>query len=253
MLVLGQRKLRHAISGGVSCLSLLAASLTAFDAVAQAPDAAEFAERTRAFSARMEARGLADAFVGVTTDGNVVPGLYPITSTGIDTAPAVEAASEFLRALTSDQRQNVQFDVDDIEWRKWANMHAYFRQGISFEDMSESQHAAAWRMLDASLSSKGLALVRDIMRLNETLGELNDDNFVEYGEHKYWLTVMGTPSAEEPWGWQLDGHHLIINTFVLGDQVIMTPAFWGSSTMMRRVASMPARASWSRSRTKASS
>jgi len=40
--------------------------------------------------------------------------------------------------------------------------------------------------------------------------------------------VMGTPSATEPWGWQLDGHHLIINYFVLGDQVVMTPLFVGS-------------------------
>ena len=38
---------------------------------------------------------------------------------------------------------------------------------------------------------------------------------------------MGIPSATEPWGWQLDGHHLVINFFVLGDQVVMTPAFWG--------------------------
>ena len=39
---------------------------------------------------------------------------------------------------------------------------------------------------------------------------------------------MGTPSETEPWGWQLDGHHLVINYFVLGDQVVMTPAFMGS-------------------------
>src|SRR4030095_17008600 len=71
-------------------------------------------------------------------------------------------------------------------------------------------------------------LSRDIMKLNHTLGELNHDNFVEYGEWLYWITVMGTPSATEPWGWQLDGHHLIINYFVLGDQVVMTPSFFGS-------------------------
>src|SRR3982750_2261411 len=39
---------------------------------------------------------------------------------------------------------------------------------------------------------------------------------------------MGTPSATEPWGWQLDGHHAIVNYFVLGDQVVMTPHFTGS-------------------------
>jgi hypothetical protein len=39
---------------------------------------------------------------------------------------------------------------------------------------------------------------------------------------------MGKPSATEPWGFQLDGHHAIINYFVLGDQVVMTPYFAGS-------------------------
>jgi hypothetical protein len=39
---------------------------------------------------------------------------------------------------------------------------------------------------------------------------------------------MGTPSATEPWGWQWDGHHLIINYFVLGDQVVVTPTFLGA-------------------------
>ena len=42
------------------------------------------------------------------------------------------------------------------------------------------------------------------------------------------ITVMGKPSATEPWGWQLDGHHAIVNYFVLGDQVVMTPLFAGS-------------------------
>jgi len=45
----------------------------------------------------------------------------------------------------------------------------------------------------------------------------------EYGEWLYWLSVMGTPSADEPWGWQLDGHHLIINCFILKDQMVLTP------------------------------
>jgi hypothetical protein len=39
---------------------------------------------------------------------------------------------------------------------------------------------------------------------------------------------MGQPSLEEPWGWQIDGHHLIINCFNLGDQLVMTPLFMGS-------------------------
>src|SRR5687767_15744410 len=45
---------------------------------------------------------------------------------------------------------------------------------------------------------------------------------------------MGVPSAPEPFGWQLDGHHLNLNYFVLGDQVVMTPAFWGSEPTVAR-------------------
>src|SRR6185369_8805537 len=81
------------------------------------------------------------------------------------------------------------------------------------------------------LSARGFKQTRDIMRLNETLAELTKDpDFL--GEWKYHLTVMGTPSPKEPWGWQLDGHHAIINYFVLGDQVVMTPFFAGSEPVI---------------------
>src|ERR1700689_3368929 len=39
---------------------------------------------------------------------------------------------------------------------------------------------------------------------------------------------MGKRCAAEPWCRQLVGHHAIINYFVLGDQVVMTPHFFGS-------------------------
>jgi len=65
------------------------------------------------------------------------------------------------------------------------------------------------------------------MRLEGHLADLMDDH-VEYGEKRYWITIMGEPSEHTPWGWQLDGHHLVINFFVLGDQVVMTPTFMGS-------------------------
>ncbi|MBT8147786.1 MAG: DUF3500 domain-containing protein, partial [Gammaproteobacteria bacterium] len=72
---------------------------------------------------------------------------------------------------------------------------------------------------------------RDIMKTEQTLLELNGEP-IRYGEEKYYFTMMGIPSAEEPWGWQLDGHHLVINFFVLGDQVVMTPAFWGGEPVL---------------------
>lgn len=185
-------------------------------------------ERFREMSARAEAAGLADPFLGVTTNGEALAGLFPVRSTGVSTQPVKEAAEGFLASLTPDQRGKTVFAVDDPEWRKWMNQHFYIRQGTGFDEMTGSQRDAAIGLLRASLSAEGLQLTRDIMKLNHTLGELNDNNFVEYGEWLYWITLMGEPSTTEPWGWQLDGHHVIINYFVLGDQVVMTPFFLGS-------------------------
>ena len=179
-------------------------------------------------SANAEKQGLAEPFKGITTNGTVVPNLFGIRSTGVSTTNVERAANSFLGALTAEQRKKTVFGVDDDEWRKWMNQHFYVRQGVSFEEMTEPQREAAFGLLRESLSAKGLKLSRDIMRLNHTLGELNGNNWEEYGEWLYHLTVMGAPSSKEPWGWQLDGHHLIINYFVLGDQVVMTPFFAGS-------------------------
>ena len=203
-------------------------------ALSQQPSAADREARFLQMSKDFEARGLAEPFRGVTTDGKLVPGLFPIRSTGVSTEPVRKAALTFLAALLPDQRKRTTFPVDDPEWRKWMNQHFYVRQGVSFREMTEPQRTAAFGLLEAALSAKGLKLSRDIMRLNYTLGELNQNDFEQYGEWLYHVTVMGEPSASEPWGFQVDGHHLIVNYFVLGDQVVMSPAFWGSEPVTAR-------------------
>jgi len=185
------------------------------------------AERFRRISEEAEEKGLAEPFRGITADGHVVPDLFPVHSTGISTEGVRNAAEAFLSTLTNVQRARTLFPVDDLEWRKWMNQHFYMRQGVSFQEMTEAQRGAAFGLMRASLSARGTQLTRDIMRLNETLAELTND-FEFLGEWLYFITIMGKPSASEPWGWQLDGHHAIINYFVLGDQVVMTPFFAGS-------------------------
>ena len=182
-------------------------------------------------SAKYEREGLAEPFKGITTNGKLETGLFPIRSTGVSTEPVRKAAETFLAALTAEQRAKTMFAVDDPEWRKWMNQHFYVRQGVCFKEMTEPQREAAFGLMRASLSAKGMKLTRDIMHLNETLAELsNDHEFL--GEWLYNITVMGKPSATDPWGWQLDGHHAIINYFVLGDQVVMTPYFAGSEPVL---------------------
>lgn len=153
--------------------------------------------------------------------------LFPIKKTGVSTEPIRQAAKAFLSSLNAEDREKTIFPVGDIEWRKWDNRHRYARQGVGFDKMTKGQRELAFNLLRASLSARGLKQTQDIMKLNGTLAELTN-RFDEYGEWLYWITIMGEPSATKPWGWQLDGHHVVINYFILGDQVVMSPVFMGS-------------------------
>lgn len=168
-----------------------------------------------------------DDFVGVTANGSVQQGLFAIEPAGHTTQPVVDAALGFLESLTPAQRARAMFPVDDSEWRRWANIHLSARQGVGFLELDPVQTEAAFALIASGLSQRGYQTARDIMRLEGHLSDLLN-NDVEYGEKRYWLTVMGQPSPTEPWGWQLDGHHLVVNFFVLRDQVVMTPTFMGS-------------------------
>src|ERR1700737_2762804 len=207
--------------------ALISATVLAPWAFGQEQTPTDMAERFRQWSEEFEVEGLAAPFRGITTDGNIIPGLFQVSPSGVSTEPVRNAAEKFIASLTSVQLARTMFPVDDVQWRKWMNQHFYVRQGISFQEMTDAQRDAAFGLMRASLSVKGFDLTRNVMRLNETLAELSGDQ-VFLGEWLYYITIMGKPSASEPWGWQLDGHHAIINCFVLGDQVVMTPHFFGS-------------------------
>jgi hypothetical protein len=219
------------------CLAGTFIVLAAVAAFSQAPgrgpklNPEQMAARFRQMSADYEQKGLAEPFRGITAKGQVEPNLYQIRATGVSTEPVRKAAEAFLAGLTPDQRAKTIYPVNDPEWRKWMNQHFYMRQGVSFQEMNEQQRELGFKLLRAALSARGFQLTRDIMRLNETLAELTGD-FDFLGEWRYHFTVMGKPDPKEPWGFQFDGHHAIINYFVLGDQVVMTPLFVGSEPVV---------------------
>jgi hypothetical protein len=172
-------------------------------------------------------------FQGIITSNGVEKGLFPIQATGITTKPIKKAAENFLKSLNNEQLIKTQFEIQNNEWQKWANMDngLYTRQGISLKEMSQTQRKLAFGLMQKALSAKGLKLSKDIMKTDQTLREL-DNNDPRYDEELYYFTIMGKPSTTEPWGWQIDGHHLVINYFILGDQVVMTPTFMGGEPIV---------------------
>src|SRR4051812_20899399 len=108
-------------AGIVATLGVIAVSLLTYEiAWTQGERMAMFRQQ--------EAKALAQPFKGVTTNGQVVPGLFHVKSTGVTTKPVREAAEVFLAGLPDEQRRKTMFPVDDEEWRKWDNRHFPPRQ-----------------------------------------------------------------------------------------------------------------------------
>lgn len=183
--------------------------------------------------AKAEDENINKPYEGIVTSKGKVSGLFPIKSTGVTTAPIKEAGETFLKSLTKEQLAKTQYDINSIEWQKWANVDngLYTRQGVSIKEMSQAQRKLAFQLMQKALSAKGLKLSKDIMKTDQTLRELNNGD-PRYDEELYFFTVMGKPSLTKPWGWQIDGHHLVINYFILGDQVVMTPVFMGGEPII---------------------
>ena len=176
-------------------------------------------ERTRLLDAPVE---------GVTIDGVPVPGLFPLRRSGVDTSAILDAAKTLLRALTAEQSSNIRFPIDSDQWRTWLNVHMnFFRHGVMLEDLTEEVRELALDVLRSTLSVRGFEQARSIMAINELIAQLSRQHD-SFGEWPYFFSIFGEPAVDEPWGWQIDGHHLNVNCLVIGDQIVMTPTFMGS-------------------------
>jgi fructose-1,6-bisphosphatase/inositol monophosphatase family enzyme len=180
---------------------------------------------------------LAQPFMGVTTDGVVRTGLRALDGPRVDTAPVTEAALAFLQALAPAQRSRAVLPMDAQEWRMWINVHMnHFRHGVMLEDLSQPLRDLALEIVRATLSARGFDQARSIMRINGLLADVTGDHEA-FGEWPYFVSIFGEPSDVEPWGWQIDGHHLCVNAVVVDGRIVMTPTFMGSEP--RRVRQGP--------------
>jgi hypothetical protein len=170
----------------------------------------------------------AEPFRGITADGHVIPDLYAPRPEGAPTHAMIDAVGALIARLTPSQKAATCFAVTSEQWRHWQNTELYVENyGLRLDEVGPEQRDAVMAVLRASMSTHGYELSRDVMRLNRFLGDLVGGPAV-LGEWAYIFCLFGEPSASEPWGWQLFGHHLSLNCFVLGEQMVLTPSFWGA-------------------------
>ena len=171
---------------------------------------------------------LSTPFKGITTDGNIIPGLFALRSESAPTREILKAVSALLAQLSPEQKETVCLPLESRERELWQNSIArYERFGLRLDEVSAALREAAMAVVRASLSAAGYRKARNLMKLNAFLGELVGAPLL-LGEWSYQLHIYGEPSPTEPWGWQISGHHLIITCFVLGEQMTLTPTFMGA-------------------------
>jgi hypothetical protein len=152
------------------------------------------------------------------------------------------AATKFLASLTPEQRQQASFPFASDERMHWHFIptEMFPRKGLLVRDMNESQRKLAHDLLRASLSQRGYLTASSIMDLETVLGDLEKaeraenpgrgGNVLERNPEKYFFSVFGTPSGQEPWGWRVEGHHVSLHfTVVKGNLVASSPTFFGSN------------------------
>jgi hypothetical protein len=181
----------------------------------------------------------AEPFVGITADGAVETGLYTLPADGTGDAATADAATAVLASLTDDERSRATHELDAPAWRGWSNPEFVFHKiGVRLEDISDESADAVHALVRASLSETGYSRVREAMELNAYLGELVDLPTI-MNARSYWFALFGTPTADEPWGWQLFGHHVAVNWVSVGGREVVAPVFIGAEPALSDGAHTP--------------
>jgi Protein of unknown function (DUF3500) len=178
------------------------------------------------------------------------------------TAEIAEAAKKFLATLDDAQRAKVVYDFkDDAQRRRWSNFPTgiFQRGGLPMGELTQPQRDAVMAVLKAALSPQGYEKVSQIVEGDEVLKKTDSgggpggggDNApggpggfggrggpgggrggpgggLLFGHDLYYISLLGQPSATEPWMIQFGGHHLGINITLVREQGTLAPSHTGA-------------------------
>jgi hypothetical protein len=171
---------------------------------------------------------LEQPYQGVTTDGKVIEGLFEQRDEGVQIEGIVAAVDAVLGLCTDAEKEKLRYPLASKAWRSWSNPEFLLRPfGLRLEEVSESLAQSILAVLKATFSEEGYAKALGAMHTNHFLGDLCQVPRI-MNKYSYNFLLFGTPSADEPWGWSLYGHHLCLNVYLHGRQIFISPTFTGA-------------------------
>jgi hypothetical protein len=134
----------------------------------------------------------------------------------------------FRKSLSADLLNKASNCLDSERFYLWHNTPANKRgkrDGITYGDLSEEQLNQFKSVLQLFLSTDGYKKVNEITVLAE--GWLKEIKSEIWNPDFYSIDMFGDPEKSGSWGFQVDGHHCVLNFLVHGDNVSIVPAFLG--------------------------
>ncbi|PPJ52116.1 hypothetical protein CBER1_10400 [Cercospora berteroae] len=172
---------------------------------------------------------LKEPFQGVTADGKIRHDVFREEDfTGARIDEIVNATNMMLDKLDSSQKSKVQYLLNAKEWRCWSNPEFLLRPfGLRLEELPEETAQSILGIMEATFSSAGYQKALAAMRVNHFLGEVCKVPRI-MNQYSYNFLLFGKPSADQAWGWSIYGHHLCLNVFLKGTQIVVAPYFTGA-------------------------
>lgn len=157
--------------------------------------------------------------------------LWPTEALGqAKTAGAMmQNANAFLASLTPEQRAKAVMSFDEEERFVWQESPGP-RSGVVLKELNEAQKKLAMALLRTGVGDGGYQRIQMSMVRETVLSALQKtpEGQAVRDPALFYITIFGTPSATDPWGWTFEGHHLSTHFTVRGNQVATAPMFLGS-------------------------
>ncbi len=151
-------------------------------------------------------------------------------------AEAMAAAGKaFLTSLDESQRRTVMERLTSGEREKWTNLpQRSGNGGLALGKCTQTQVKAFCDLMATLLSGSGYEKMCHVMLADDQL--LTGGNpRPGFGTEDFFVVLFGSPSATEPWGFQLDGHHLGLNLSIEGDQITLAPSHTGTQPIKFKI------------------
>jgi hypothetical protein len=140
-----------------------------------------------------------------------------------------EAATAFLASLTPEQRTKASMGFDDAERFVWQESPG-LRSGVVLRDLNEAQRKLAMALLRSGTGERGYQKIQMSIAREPVLSALQQtpQGQALRATDLFYVTIFGSPSADAPWGWTFEGHHISTHFTSRGNQVSTAPMFLGS-------------------------